>query len=47
LAAITRIKVVAPMVARYGRPRPPNVVRASCEMTVSASDGTAPIGPAR
>ena len=35
------------MVARYKKLRPPSTVRANCEMTVSWSEGTACIWPAR
>ncbi len=39
--------MVAPIAARYRIPRPSNTARASWEITVSCSEGTAPIGPAR
>ena len=45
--AIMRMRVVAAMVPRYSKPWPPNTVRASCEMTVSASEGMAPMGRTR
>ena len=46
-AAMVRMSVVAPIVARYSGPRPSKAARASCEITVSCSEGTAPISPAR
>lgn len=39
--------VVAAMAPRYRKLRPPKAVRASCETTVSISEGMAPIGLAR
>src|SRR6185503_854424 len=41
------MRVVAAIVARYSSPQPSKAARASCEITVSCSEGTAAIGPAR
>jgi hypothetical protein len=47
LVARIRMIVVAVIVPKYSKPRFPNAVRASWEMTVSTSEGTAPITPSR
>ena len=47
LAARIRMTVVPAITARYMMPCPSNTVRAICEMTVSVSEGTAPISRAR
>jgi hypothetical protein len=39
--------VVPAIVAKYKMPRLPKVVRASWEITVSSSEGIAPISPSR
>ena len=44
LAAMIRMRVVPAMAAKYGSVRPPYAVRAICEITVSVSEGTAPVG---
>ena len=43
LAAMIRISVVAAMVSKYNGVPAPTTARVSCEMTVSAVEGTAPI----